>query len=305
MSKYSSKNIKDKTLVINIQNRNYICLIMDTKTHTILLFLMSLLGSSCANKNILVQDRVFTQYSSNTQKNDWNELEARKKIPMKSLRVLVIDWTNAEIDSPYKIPFSLRVHTEQPMHADTLIESRYYNHLTLEAFKQSLPSKAKVKILTRDVPTEIIDSLILADKYDVVLTAKYINFYYRYSFAGINESSNKQNKQGGITVGNTTYYQGDIPRPIRQAGTLNSSLAGSAFDFFAVEKRRPPLITNTIIYNTEWELQWITSADHRKKNEVTLLQQEGIIVDYNNQDDKLITSAAQQAGKSLAQVFNW
>lgn len=266
---------------------------------------MALLESSCAKKNILVQDHVFTQYFSDIQKNDWKELEAKKKIPLKSLRVLVVDQTNAEIDSPYKIPFSLRVHTEQPMRADTLIESRYYNHLTLEAFKQSLPSKAKVKILTRDVPTEIIDSLILADKYDVVLTAKHINFYYRYSFAGINESGKNQNKQGGLTVGNTTYYQGDTPRPIRHAESINSSLAGSAFDFFAVEKRRPPLITNTIIYNTEWELHWITSADHRKKNEATVLQQEGIVVNYNNQDDKLITSAAQQAGKSLAQVFNW
>lgn len=277
---------------------------MDSKFYVFLFVLISLLGSSCASKNVLVQNRVSTQYVVNTQEEVWKEIEARKKILLRSLRVLVVDCTNTENGYPYKRPFYLSMQTELPIHADTLIESRYYNHLTLEAFKETLPLKAKVQVLIGKVSKEVLDSLIFADKYDVVLTARQINFEYHYNFTGINESGHKHDKGGGITVGSSTYRMGGIHTPIRHAGTIRSSQTGLAFDFFSSD-RRPPLIINTIICHTDWDLQWITPVGNRKDNIVTHLKQEGVIIDYNDHVDIVLTSAAQQAGKSLAQVFAW
>lgn len=82
---------------------------MDSKFYIFLFILMSLFGSSCASKNVLEQNHVSTRYVANTQEEVWNEIEARKKNSLKSLRVLVVECTNTENDNPYKIPFYLQV----------------------------------------------------------------------------------------------------------------------------------------------------------------------------------------------------
>lgn len=275
---------------------------MDSKFYVFLFVLMSLLGSSCASKNVLVQNHVSTQYIANTQEKVWNEIEARKKIPLKSLRMLVADCTNTKNGYPYKRPFHLRMETELPIYADTLIESRYYNYFILDAFKKTLPLKAKVRVLTRKVSKEVLDSLIFADKYDVVLTARQINFEYHYNFTGINESYYKHDTGDRIT-GGATYDIGGMQTPFLFAGTTISSGVGPAFHFSS-SSRRPPLTIDTIIYHTDWDLRWITPVGNRKDN-ITHLKQEGVIIDYNGLIDIVLTSAAQQAGKSLAQVFAW
>lgn len=50
--------------------------------------------------------------------------------------------------------------------------------------KKDFPPKAKVQVLTGKVSKAVLDSLIIADKNDVVLTARQINFEYHYDFTG-------------------------------------------------------------------------------------------------------------------------
>lgn len=58
----------------------------------------------------------------------------------------------------------LRIYADVPECTDTLIESRYYNHLVLNAFKESLPLKANVRMLTRKLSKEALNSLVYDKK---------------------------------------------------------------------------------------------------------------------------------------------
>lgn len=256
-----------------------------------------LLGGGCAS-NVLVQDRVVTYSSDGNQEMVWKGKEARKKVSLKSLRVLVVDDTNTLNDSPYKEPLYLRMHTDYPMSKDSLIESVYYNRLLLAAFNEKLPRKADVRIFNREVSGEVLDSLVHADKIDVVITAKQIKFEYQCNHAGLSSFKKNIKPIGGGIV------KGVIGTPSRQAGDIYAAgVGGSAFDFGT--DRQPPMMTHTIIYHTEWDLQRIDISENKNEESILRIKQEGTLVDGLNYADIVFTSAARQAGESLAQIFNW
>lgn len=273
-----------------------------------LLPLLLLAGGSCTNKKVLVQNRVSTQYMDGKQEKRWTGTEATKKIPLRSLRVLVADRTETQMESPYKDPLQLRIYNNHPISTDTLIESLYYNELVLKALKESLPGKADIRVLTKKVSKKVLDSLVRADKVDLVITAEQIEFDYQFSFTGM-ENMTKNLKKGisGVQVGSSTLINntGTTDRPPREAGYMNTQTGGAPFNFFS-ERRQPPLLTRTITYRTCWKLQWIT-PNRNKGNKTVLhqLNQEGSFTDHLNYAETVCSSAATLAGQSLARVFGW
>ena len=73
------------------------------------LFLVICSLCSCANKNILVKNQVSTQYVSDGQDDIWSGKDARKKINVESLRVLVADKTGTTDVHLYEMPFQLKI----------------------------------------------------------------------------------------------------------------------------------------------------------------------------------------------------
>lgn len=272
-----------------------------------LLPLFLLASGSCTNKKVLVQNRVSTQYMDGKEEKTWKGAEATKKIPLKLLRVLVADGTDTETGSPYKDPLQLRIYNNHPVGTDTLIESLYYNELVLKAFKESLPGKADIRVLTKKVCKEVLDSLVRADKVDLVITAQQIEFDYQFSSTGIeNMTKNPTKKTLGVQVGSSTLINtGTTGTPPREAGYMNAITGGAPFNFSS-ERRQMPLVTRTITYRTGWKLQWI--APNPSKDNGTAqhqLNQEGILTDRLNYAEIVCSSAATQAGQSLARVFGW
>lgn len=139
-----------------------------------------------------MQNRVLTQYMDGDQVKNWKGTDAKKKISLKSLRILVADGTDIQIESPYKEP--LRVYAEYSISIDTLIESLYYNELVLKSLKKKLSGKANVRVLTKKVSQEVLDSLVSADKFDLLIIAKQIKFDYQFNFIGMGEVNKELSK---------------------------------------------------------------------------------------------------------------
>lgn len=273
---------------------------MNTKLIIYLLPLIVLMGGSCANKKRLASNQVSTLHVNGNQENVWKGAEASKKIPLKSLRVLVIDGTGTQQESLYKDP--LRVYANQPVSTDSIIESQYYNLLFLKAFKEKLPRKAKVWILTKKLSEKGLDSLVHGNRIDLVITARQIRFDYKFRYAGLEEFNRNLNMSPNnrTETGTTSFSPG---KPSRNAGNVNS--LGPAFDFPSAG-RQSPVITRTIACYTCWDLQW-TATSPGKDSEIPLqqLKQESTLSDHHNYAEIVFSSAATQAGKCLAQVFSW
>ena len=266
---------------------------MNTKLFIYLLPLIMIAGGSCANKKVLVQDQVTVQYAGGNQEKVWKGVEAIKKIPLKSLHVLVIDGTDTQMESPFKEP--LHIYSDDSISIDSLIESRYYNRLVLKAFKESLPRKANIRMLTEKLSGKALDSLIRVNKFDLVITAQQIRFNYQFKFAGMGHFDKF------VKSGNTRGSVGSS----RSAGHIDAIKGGIAFEFPDVRKMSP-LLMRTIIYHTRWHLQWIDPTLNKKDTTPQQLDQEGFLTDgVNNDTEILFFAISRQLGKNLAQVFKW
>lgn len=273
---------------------------MNAKLIIYLLPLIILMGGGCANKKTLALNQVTTQYVNGKQENVWKGIEATKKIPLKSLRVLVADGTGTQMEFSYKDP--LRVYTDYPISTDSIIESAYYNRLLLKAFKEKLPRKANVWICTKKLSEKALDSLARADKFDLVIIAQQIKFDYKFRYAGLGEFNKnlKMSPNNKTDVGTTSFPSG---KPSRNAGGVNS--LGPAFNFPSAG-RQSPLITRTITCYTSWNLQWIVTTPGKGGETLPQqLKQESTITDNLNYAEIVFASAAIQAGESMAQVFGW
>lgn len=244
---------------------------MNTKLIIYLLLLILIAGGSCANKKALVQDQVTAQYAGGNQEKVWKGVEGKKKIPLKSLNVLVIDGTDTQMESPFKEP--LRIYYDDSISIDSLIESRYYNRLVLKAFKESLPRKANIRMLTEKLSSKALDSLILVDKFDLVITAQQIRFNYQFKFAGM------EHFDKFVKSGNTRSSLGSS----RSAGHIDANNGGIAFELSDVS-RTSPLLMRTINYHTRWYLQWIDPTLNKKDTTPQQHDQEGSLTDGVNND---------------------
>lgn len=278
---------------------------MKTNLFIYLLLLIMIAGASCANKKALVQDQITVQYAGENKEKVYRGKETIKKIPLKSLHVLVIDGTDIQMESPFKEP--LRIYSDDSISIDSLIESRYYNRLVLKAFKESLPRKANIRILTDKLSDKALDSLIRVNKFDLVITAQQIRFNYQFKFAGMGHFDKfvKSHPQG-VQSGSTTLirHSGITGQSRRHAGNSNTLTIGEAFEFSS-ERRLPPLLIRTIIYNTRWSLHWTDPTLNKKGIIPQQLTQEGFLTDGLNYAEILFSTTANQAEKNLAQVFKW
>lgn len=266
---------------------------MNTTSTFFLLLIISFLGSSCGNKNILVRNQVATQTTSGGQENNWTKKEAKKQISLKSLHVLIVDETNTQNSSPYQQPFSLRIHADEPIKADSVVESVYYNRILLSAFGKHLPQKANVRIIARKISPEALDSLVRIDKYDVVIAARKIRFDYQYFFVGMKAIDFEPNR-GLMGVGVSI---GVINKP--------SMMSTSVFENTFFSAQRPPIEGQVITYYSEWTLRR-SSALGNNENTTINIKQEGIVMDYSNDDCELLfITTAQEAGESISQIFSW
>lgn len=240
-----------------------------------------------------MQDQLTVQYAGGNQEKLWKGVEAVKKIPLKSLHVLVIDGTDTQMESPFKEP--LHIYSDDSINIDSLIESKFYNRLVLKAFKESLPRKANIQMLTEKLSDKALDSLIRADKFDLVITAQRIRFNYQFKFAGMGQFDKF------VKSGNTSGSLGSS----RSAGHIDAIEGGIAFEF-SDARRMSPLLMRTIIYHTRWHLQWVDPTLNKKDTTPQQLDQEGFLADGVNSDSEILFSAiSRQAGKSLEQVFKW
>ena len=266
---------------------------MNTKLFIYLFPLIMITGGGCANKKTLVQDLVTVQYAGANQEKVWKGVEAKKKIPLKSLNVLVIDGTDTQVESPFKEP--LRIYSDDSISIDSLIESKYYNQLVLKAFRESLPRKANIRMLTEELSGKAIDSLIRVNKFDLVITAQQIRFDYQFRFAGMGHFDNF------IKSGRPRNYLGSR----HTAGHIDAIKGGIAFQLSDV-RSMPPILMRTIIYHTRWHLQWIDSTLNKKDTTPQQLDQEGFLTDGGNNDtETLLFTISQEAGKNMAEVFKW
>lgn len=276
---------------------------MKSKLLIYVLLLILLVAGGCASKRGLAQDQVTTRYATGNQEKVWKGAEAIKKISLKSLHVLVIDGTGVVEELPFSEP--PHVYAEQPESRDHLIESRYYNQLVLRSFIKSLPQKAQVRVSAKKWSAQALDSLIRAEKFDVVITAQQISFDYQFRYAGLNILKKETQKPQGIQSGYTTkiLHAGGAGHPdTRQAGHIDAYTVGGAFEFSS-DNRQPPLLTRTITYRTHWNLQWTDPI--RKTDKSQQIKQEGILVDGLHHAEIVFSEAAQQAGKNLARIFRW
>ena len=92
-------------------------------------------------------DQLTVQYAGGNQEGV-EGVEAMKKISLKSLNVLVMDGTDIQMESPFKEP--VLIYSDDSISIDSLIESRYYNHLFSNSFKESA-SKANIQMLTETI----------------------------------------------------------------------------------------------------------------------------------------------------------
>ena len=276
---------------------------MKTKLFICLLVFIGLLGESCAGRRALVENKVFTQYTSNNQKNVWKDKEAIKKVPLQSLRILIIDATDTKENAQFKEP--LRVYSDHPLSEDSLIESKYYNQLVLNAFKKKLPSKAKVRVLTRNIPKTMLDSLKAT--FDVVITAQQIQLDYKFRFIGYNNSDFQKHF---VNNHSTRSFYGKPFYPTRPTVIGGITEGGMTYNF-QVSSKQPDVLTRAVIYRTAWNLQWMNEAN---KPQTDQLHQEGIIVTHRseaielnsaNEKKPIWSFAATKAGETLAQVFKW
>ena len=266
---------------------------MNTKLFIYLLPFIMIAGGSCANKKMIVQDQVTVKYAEGNQEKVWKGVEAIKKIPLKSLHVLVIDGTDTQVESPFKEP--LRIHSDDSISIDSLIESKYYNQLVLIAFRESLPRKANIRMLTEELSGKALDSLIRVNKFDLVITAQQIRFDYQFRFAGMEHYYNF------IKSGRPRDYLGSR----HTAGHIDAITGGIAFQLSDV-RSMPPILTRTIIYHTRWHLQWIDPTLNKKDTTPQQLDQEGFLTDGGNNDtETLLFTISQEAGKNMAEVFKW
>lgn len=273
---------------------------MNTKYFIYLLPLIALMGGSCVNKKTFVLNQVSTEYVNGSRKNVWKGAEAMKKIPLKSQRILVIDGTDTQQESPYKDP--LRVYADSSISADSLIESIYYNKLVLKSLKDNLPLKAETWIFTEKLSEKALDSLVHAYKFDLVITAQQIKFDYKFRYRGLKEfnenikkAPNNHNEDAVIA---TPAFTGKLSQDAVYANSL-----GPAFDFPSTG-RQPPLVTRTITCCTCWNLRWITTPPDKRSETLSWQLKQESTIKYNfNYAEVIFSSAAIQVGKSLAQVF--
>ncbi|MPM44215.1 hypothetical protein SDC9_90893 [bioreactor metagenome] len=278
---------------------------MKTKLFIYLFPLIMIAGGSCANKKALVRDQLTVQYAGGNQEKVWKGVEAMKKISLKSLNVLVMDGTDIQMESPFKEP--VLIYSDDSISIDSLIESRYYNHLFFNSFKESLPRKAKIQMLTEKLSAKALDSLIRVNKFDLVITAQQIRFNYQFKFAGMGDFDKfvKSHPQG-VQSGSTTFirHSGITSQPRRHAGNSNALTMGEAFELSDV-RRMPPLLMRAVIYQTRWNLQWIDPTLNKNDTIPRQLTQEGFLTDGLDYAEILFSATAKQAGKNLAQVFKW
>lgn len=57
-----------------------------------------------------------------------------------------------------------------------------------------MPGKANVQVLTKKVSQEVLDSLVSADKFDLLIIAKQIKFDYQFNFIGMGEVNKELSK---------------------------------------------------------------------------------------------------------------
>lgn len=277
-----------------------------------LLFPIILASGGCVNKRLSL-NQASTQYKKGEQEIKWEGIEAKKQIPAKSLRILVADETGTLNESPYR---EILIYDYDPFSKDTIIESTYYNKQVLKAFKEKLPGKANVDVFYRQCSNEELDSLIQAEKYDLVITAQEIKFNYKFTFAGTgaqeeyrkkSKEKNSEGGQSGYITDIKTGSSGTPPRyaeniPYYQTGTNTyASSMGSSFAFNSTN-RQVPLRTHTITYHTCWNLKWINKEENPSTQQ---LIQEGTLVGTLNEIHVLLPIIVTQAGESFAQIFNW
>lgn len=261
-----------------------------------LFLLIPLLGSSCISKNVLVKREVSTLYITNSSKNIWEGIDARKKISVKSLRVLVVDRTDVHNKSQ-ALPFYPIFHSEEPYQKDTVIESAYYNQQVFNAFKQKVPLKADIQTIFSQVSKEELDSLIQTEKYDLVIAARRISIHSHFDYHGISD----KNAETGNT---STEHTKAIYRSVhRTTGQEEVRAAGPYFEFRG--DRMPPLLTHTLTWQTDWDLYWITRTATSPKHVITHLTQEGRMTHHSDSMEEIVTLMAREAGKGVAQVFTW
>lgn len=276
---------------------------MNTKFFIYLLPVIMMVGGGCAHKKTVVQDRIVVQYAKGAQDTISKRVSAKDKIPLKSLSVLVMDDTDILADAPFKEP--LHILADDSISVDSLIVSRYYNQMVLESFQQSLPPKSNIYILKEKLSQAALDSLIYAEKFDLVITAQNIELDYAFRYVG-RERLLKLAKQSapGTQFGNSFRgsYGGSPGISRRYAGDGNFLTVGRAFDFSS----QIDFVTllRAIGYRTCWNLQWTDIALNEKDTMPLQIEQEGFLTDADNQDASIIFSAAtRQIGEELAKLF--
>lgn len=264
----------------------------------LLCILFPLLGSSCASKrNVLANNQVSTRYATDGQETQWDGLDARKKIQAKKLRVLVVD----QSDTENKPQLWGRLHPipDDPFQLDTVMESGYYNRLAMNAFHRKSPLKADISVLDFPrVSAEEVDSLKQTGEYDLIIAVRLIRLQVHSEYYGRNGKQKGNPIEFSMSLGNDIYDSFQ-----RATGQEIVGAAGPYFRFRG--ERIPIIITNTIRWNTCWDLYWKKTSDTSPHYSTNRITQEGKLTDHTYLHEEQFVQLAQKCGESLAKVFVW
>lgn len=266
--------------------------------YTLIIFLMPVWLGSCGSNSSLVKNRVVTNCVSDSQGYYWKETEARKKIFVKSFRVLVVNGVESSDDLPYGDALSPATLVNSPMSLDTTLRSGFYNRVALSALGEKVSTKDNWTVLVDFVPENELEKLRQTIGYDVVLILRGLDLHYHTSFYGksVIRNMKQSNKEEIITDQGRFSPLGVY--------SLDHIVSEYSPVYFQIARYIPKsFISNTVIYRTKWDLHWLTSKE--KENTTMYLEQEGLIRDANFFIDALLTSVAQEAGRSIVPVFAW
>lgn len=264
----------------------------------LLCILFPLLGSSCASKrNVLANNQVSTRYATDGQETQWDGLDARKKIQAKKLCILVVDQSDTENKPQWWNRFYPIL--DYPFQVDTVMESGYYNRLAMNAFHREAPLKADISVLDFPrVSAEEVDSLKQTGEYDLIIAVRQIRLQIHSEYYG----------RDGIQKGNPVEFSMSLENDIydsfqRATGQEMVHAAGPYFHFSG--KRPRIIITNTIRWNTCWDLHWKKTSDTSPHYSTNRITQEGKLTDHTYPHEEQFVQLAQKCGESLAKVFAW
>lgn len=275
---------------------------MKINTYLLLFALFPFAIVGCAGKRTLTKHNVVTRYTTAAGQNTWTGAETRQKIPLKKLRILLVNQTETPHTHSFEKPQAMSFRDySMPLQLDTAIQSQFYNRFVLKKIKERIPLKARVDVYESPVTQATLDSLLQTDAYDAILSAKEIALHLSLADCGINaEALEYRNKNMSRTTSNISHisYPGLFPHKemfdidIHEIDVMHRDVSIESQTKWLLMKRKGDHYTEATIQQTGVTSQLFKEFDLYTDN-------------VFDEICYLIEEAAVIAGNSFYEIFMW